>query len=489
MTEFTKEVQRLFIEMMLSEAMCYSRVQNIYNPENFDRSLHKIATFIKEFSQKYNAVPSFEQINAIDNQELKPIENVAEAYIDWFLDEFEKFTKRQELERAILRAADHLEKGEYEPVEKLIKDAVQVGLTRDLGTNYYESPKERLMKIRESSGEIKTGWDTLDAKLYGGWARGTLNVVAGASGTGKSIFLQNWALNLSLQGLVGAYITLELSEELCAMRVDAMLTEQSTKSLFKNLDDTELKVKMQGKRAGALVFKMVKAQSTVNDIRAFLKEWEIANNKKFDFICVDYLDLLMPATVKVDPSNMFIKDKYVSEELRNLAIEQRAVCLTASQLNRSSIDEVEINFAHISGGLSKINSSDNVFAIYTSRAMKERGRYQLQLIKTRSSSGVGSKIDLAYDVDTMRLSDLGEDAPMGGISPNALVKQLQAKSTVTSPNKFTEKKTEIIDPETGEIVITTSATPNISGEVQSFKVKEALADIRAGKTVIWSTKN
>jgi hypothetical protein len=41
--------------------------------------------------------------------------------------------------------------------------------------------------------------------------------------------------------------------------------------------------------------------------------------------------------------------------------------------------------------------------------MRERGRYQIQLMKTRSSSGVNSKIDLEFDVDSLRIRDLGED--------------------------------------------------------------------------------
>jgi hypothetical protein len=41
--------------------------------------------------------------------------------------------------------------------------------------------------------------------------------------------------------------------------------------------------------------------------------------------------------------------------------------------------------------------------------MRERGRYQLQLMKTRSSSGVGQKIDLEFNIDTLRITDPGED--------------------------------------------------------------------------------
>ena len=41
--------------------------------------------------------------------------------------------------------------------------------------------------------------------------------------------------------------------------------------------------------------------------------------------------------------------------------------------------------------------------------MKERGRYQIQFMKTRSSSGVGQKVDLEFDVDSLRIRDLADD--------------------------------------------------------------------------------
>jgi hypothetical protein len=50
-----------------------------------------------------------------------------------------------------------------------------------------------------------------------------------------------------------------------------------------------------------------------------------------------------------------------------------------------------------------------VFGIFTSREMKERGRYQIQLMKTRNSSGVGQKIDLGFDIDTLRITDCDEE--------------------------------------------------------------------------------
>jgi uncharacterized protein YfkK (UPF0435 family) len=118
---------------------------------------------------------------------------------------------------------------------------------------------------------------------------------------------------------------------------------------------------------------------------------------------------MMPAQKKVPPSDLFIKDKFVSEELRNLAVELDILFATASQLNRGAVDEIEFDHSHIAGGLSKIQTADNVIGIFSSRAMRERGRIQIQFMKTRSSSGVGQKVDLEFDGDTLRISDMPED--------------------------------------------------------------------------------
>jgi hypothetical protein len=167
---------------------------------------------------------------------------------------------------------------------------------------------------------------------------------------------------------------------------------------------------MIGKKSGAFQVKYMPSGKNANDIRSYVKEYEIKTGRKIDVLLIDYLDLMMPVGVKISPSDLFVKDKYVSEELRNLAMELNTVFVTASQLNRAAVEEIEFDHSHISGGLSKIQTADNVIGIFTSRAMRERGRYQIQLMKTRSSSGVNSKIDLEFDVDTLRIRDCDQES-------------------------------------------------------------------------------
>jgi archaellum biogenesis ATPase FlaH len=431
--EYSPELQKLFLEMMLEDAQSYVRVQNIYNPENFDRSLREVAKFIKSHTDDHKAMPTHEQVKAVTNVDLKRVPDLTEDHYSWFMAEFEGFTRRNELERAILKSADLLEKGDYDPVEKLIKDAVQISLTKDMGTDYFSDPRARLLAIKSNNGQVSTGWPTLDKRLFGGMNRGELNIFAGGSGSGKSLFMQNIAINWCTQGLNGVFLTLELSEGLCAMRMDSMVANCSTKEVFKDLDTVEMKVKMVGKKSGALRIKYMPAQSNVNQIRSYLKELQVQTGLRVDFIMVDYLDLVMPVSAKVSPNDLFVKDKYVSEELRNLARELNILMITASQLNRGAVEEIEFDHSHIAGGLSKINTADNVFGIFTSRAMRERGRYQLQLMKTRSSSGVGMKVDLEFDLETLRITDPGEEAQesgLRGVGATNILNQIKTGSTV-----------------------------------------------------------
>jgi archaellum biogenesis ATPase FlaH len=408
--EYGYDVQKLYLEMMLSDSATFVRCQSIFDSELFDRKLQPAAKFIHDYVTNHSIMPTYDIVTAATGIEIKEVGELEEQHYDWLLTSFETFIRHKSLGRAILASADLLEQGEYGPVEDLIKKAVQIGLQKDLGTDYFEDPRSRLLRIKDKNGQVSTGWASLDQKLFGGFNRGELNIFAGGSGAGKSLFLANLGLNWALAGLNVVYLTLELSEELVGLRLDSMSTGISTREVFKQIDEVEMKVRVIGKKSGNYQIKYMPAGKTVNDIRSFMKEFEIKIGRKTDVLLVDYLDLLMPMSKKISAENLFIKDKYVSEELRNLAVEKNCVLVTAAQLNRGAVEEVEFDHSHISGGISKIQTADNVFGIYISRGMRDHGRYQIQLLKTRSSSGVGQKIELAFDLDSLRISDLNEDA-------------------------------------------------------------------------------
>jgi hypothetical protein len=185
---------------------------------------------------------------------------------------------------------------------------------------------------------------------------------------------------------------------------------------------------------------------------------------------------MMPLSVKVSPSDLFVKDKYVSEEIRNLAMETQCITVTASQLNRSAVEEIEFDHSHISGGLSKIQTADNVIGIFTSRAMKERGRYQIQFMKTRSSSGVGQKVDLEFNMDTLRITDAGEDldsstASKSNGNTSSILQSLKRTSQINSGAAQADEDGVLPDPAT--------QTPKVKGVRAASDIRNLLASLNS----------
>lgn len=126
-----------------------------------------------------------------------------------------------------------------------------------------------------------------------------------------------------------------------------------------------------------------------------------------------------------------------------------------------AVDEVEFDHSHISGGLSKIQTADNVFGIFTSRAMRERGKYQIQLMKTRSSSGVGQKIDLDFNIDSLRITDT-EDMELDNMNGtqstgSALLNSIKSRA--------------FVDPNEG------SNVPKIKANVESSKLRDLINNL------------
>lgn len=434
--DYTEDKQKLLINVMLSSEDIFTRCANIINPKYFVNKLRPAVRFMLKHATDYHVLPKIEQVNAETGLEFAYIGDISDGHQEAFLDEIEEFCKNRALADAVLASAELIDRGNYGEVERLVREAILVSLQSDLGTDYFADPRARLMKIKDKNGQCSTGWKTVDDKLYGGINRGEITIWAAGSGVGKSLFLQNGSINMVKLGLNVVYITLELSEELTSMRMDSMLTEVPSKEIFRNLDTVEIKVKQAQRKSGLLHVRQLPQGSTVNDIKAYLKNYEIETQRKCDVLVVDYLDLLYPNNKNVNPSDLFIKDKFVTEELRGLAVERSMFLLTASQLNRSAVQEQEHDQSMIAGGISKIQTADNVISIFASAAMKERGQYQIQFIKTRSSSGVGSKVYLGFDQNTLRIFDLDDDQQamlQGGGTGADVFKDLRRKNVGGPP--------------------------------------------------------
>lgn len=153
--------------------------------------------------------------------------------------------------------------------------------------------------------------------------------------TGKSLFLQNHAINHWKNGMNVLQITLELHPELVSRRMDCMFLNKSQDELYSDLNATAIEFAMEKKKhnVGELRVKYMPSGTKTSEIKNLVKMYMNDTKKPVDILVVDYIDLVDPITT-YKAGDTFNKDKMVSEELRNIGQELGPIVISASQLNR-----------------------------------------------------------------------------------------------------------------------------------------------------------
>lgn len=399
--------QRLLLRYLISSPNLFAITNPIIKSEYFDPEIRKASKFIQSYYDQYRALPDTDQILAETSVEITTTDVSGDKY-SYCVNEVEQFCKRKAMEHAVLQSVGLIEKEDYGAVENLIREAVTVGITKTLGLDYYEDPLTRLERLRNSAKPVSTGWKDVDAILGGGINWGDLVLLSANSGGGKSICMENYAENMNRMGWHGVYFSFELSEDLISKRHDSIVTGIHQAEVLTRYKEVAANVVNQREGKGTLM--IVKMESpTPNDLRAYLKEYELKYKRKPAFIIVDYISL-MRSDERVEAGDVYTRDKYVSEALKNIGAEQdNCIIMTASQQNRDAIDKIDLNQGNIAGGISKIDACDIYISIVMTDAMRAAGDMMFQFLKTRSSDGVGKNAHLAWDAKTLRVTDSNKD--------------------------------------------------------------------------------
>jgi hypothetical protein len=101
-----------------------------------------------------------------------------------------------------------------------------------------------------------------------------------------------------------------------------------------------------------------------------LEEVEIALNKQLNIIIVDYADLMRCNDRRIDPNNIHLLGKAIAEDLRALARERTRIgkntlILTASQIGKEALSEMEFDMNQIAGSVAKTNTADLIFSCHS----------------------------------------------------------------------------------------------------------------------------
>ena len=403
--EFDEDQQTLFLQAMITHKWIYDRCRTILRVEYFNRILRNTAKYIFDNLDR-NIIPIPEQIKAQGDRDIQLLKSeLPDDAARLMLEEIEKFCKRRAAENLLMDGIDLFRNDDYQAIEERAKAINSMTTNPQIG---YSCRRDFSTLLRQSvdQGLISTGWKSIDDILYGGLQRNGLTIFGGQSGSGKSNCLINLALNLQSAGLNIIYITLEMAEYVINQRWAAMITGMSTSEIRSDINRAELKIAtlLKGGYGDIFYIKLPEGQTSVSDIRAHVRMITAHHSLVPDVVICDYMDLLCPSK-RMDMSNLFVKDKYVAEELRALAFEFNTSVVTASQLNRGSYEDGNFDLSHTAGGMSKINTADDVIFIKCSPEMKQQGRIEFQFLKTRNSAGVGKKVMMKYASECMRISD------------------------------------------------------------------------------------
>ena len=389
LTKFGTSFQSKIIASLLSDKKFIQTISDILNPSMFDSDSNKwLVKMIKDYFYEYKKQPTLEvikyKIEELDNDVLKSgvveklrdtWKNIESTDLEFVQKQTLDFCKNQTLKTAILESVDLLENKDYDGIKSIIDEAMKAGTTKDLGHDYIPSFDARLEEATRKT--VATPWDVISDIMDGGLGAGELGVIVAPAGIGKSWTLQALGAGVLKENKTIVHYTLELNENYVGLRYDSIFSGVTTANIKYHKEEVKKKI---DKLRGKLLIKYFPTKSaTVQTIGAHLKQIEL-NGHKPDMVLVDYADILMP-TGNFREKRHALGNIY--EDLRGLAGELEIPIWTASQANRSALEEDVIGADKVAEDYSKVMTAD--FVMSMSRKVEDKiantGRFHV--IKNR----------------------------------------------------------------------------------------------------------
>jgi len=386
-SKFGYSFQIKLIAALFKDRLFLQQICDILKPEFMESESNQwIIKVIIEYFDEYSSLPTLEvmkvKLEDVDNDVLKTtiidtLKQVTKHFeaedIKFIEQEALDFCKNQTLKAAIMESVNLLQLGEYDSIKDKIDTAMKAGAERDIGHEYNIDVDERFSESTRKT--VKTGWNVVDDLMDGGLGPGELGVFVAPAGIGKSWGLVNVAANAVKNSLNVIHYTLELSAPYVGLRFDSVFTGIAAQNLKYHVDEVKDCVE---KLTGKLVVKYYPTKSaTVNTIKAHLDRCQMQGYKP-DVIVVDYADLLRGTgkEIRHELGNIY-------EDLRGLAGEYEIPVWTASQANRSALEDDVIGAEKIAESYSKIMTADFVLSLSRKIEDKIAGTGRWHVIKNR----------------------------------------------------------------------------------------------------------
>jgi replicative DNA helicase len=387
LSDFGYSFQIKLISALFKDKVFLQQIIDILDSNYFDSEANiVILDMIKDYFSEYKNAPTLEamkiKIVEMDNDLLKKTiaENIKAAFanldaedLDFVKEKALEFCKNQEIKKAIVNSVELLNNGDYDSIKALVDNALKAGLERNVGHEYKTSVDERYLESVRNT--VKTQWEAIDDIADGGLGKGELGVFVAPAGIGKSWALVNVGSAAAKAGLNVIHYTLELNEAYVGLRYDSVMTGIAAQELKYNIE--EVKKNVENIKGNLIVKYFPTKGATVNTIASHIERCR-ANGFPPDMIIVDYADLLRGKgkEVRLELGNIY-------EDLRGLAGEHEIPVWTASQANRSALEDDIIGAEKIAESYSKIMTAD--FVVSLSRKIEDKiaGTGRWHVIKNR----------------------------------------------------------------------------------------------------------
>ena len=391
-TKFGKSFQSKLVASLFTNRQFLEQIQDILNPDYFESDSNKwLVKEIKEYFVKYKKLPTLEAVKVILNDEendlLKAsiVESLKGAYqhfeatdLDFVQEKSLDFCKNQCIKNAIINSVDLIQQGKYEEIKKLVDEALKAGTEKDIGHIYLDMFEERYSESVRTTTE--TPWEVINDLMQGGLGHGELGVVVAPAGIGKSWILTALGAGAVLKGKTVVHYTLELNEAYTGLRYDSVFSGIANQNLKYHKDEVEKKLE---NLPGNLIIKYFPTKSaSVQTLGAHLQKMKSLGNEP-DLVIVDYADLLRDVSKTGGSSDLRIQLGNIYEDLRGLSGEQETPIWTASQANRSALEEDVIHAEKIAESYTKIMTADYVMSLSRKVEDKIANTGRFHVIKNR----------------------------------------------------------------------------------------------------------
>ncbi len=416
-----------------------------------DKSEKVLFDQISAYITKYNALPTHESLeidlekkeNLNDTEYKKVVSTLEEIKssefnkkdAEWLLDETEKFCQEKAVYNAIMESINILD-GKTTKLDKgsiptILSDALAVSFDNHVGHDFVDDAENRYEFYHRIEKRLPFDLDYFNRITKGGLPIKTLNIILAGTGVGKSLFMCHCAAaNLSV-GKNVLYITLEMSEERIAERIDANLMNVDIDKLTALPKESYLKKieRIKEKTMGKLIIKEYPtAAANAGHFKHLLNELRLKRQFSPDVIYIDYLNICSSSRIKPGANvNSYTYIKAIAEELRGLAVECAVPVISATQTTRSGYSNSDVDLTDTSESFGLPATADFMFALIATEELNDLNQIMVKQLKNRyNSPDTNKRFVIGVDRGKMKLYD-AESSAQADISDSGQVQKQDDK--------------------------------------------------------------